>query len=135
MTFYLKIFCLALPILIALDASWVGVIASGFYKANLGPLLSATPNYGAALLFYIFYTCAIMYFALVPAIREHNFMKSITPALVLGFTTYMAYDLTNLALLANWPLIVTYVDIGWGTLVTVLTSGLTYMVATKVYKV
>ena len=135
MMFYLKIFCLAFPIIIALDASWVGVIASGFYKTNLGPLLSATPNYGAAFLFYVFYVSAIMYFAIVPAIREHTFMKSVTPALILGFTAYMTYDLTSLAVITNFSPIVAYVDIGWGTVITTLTSASTYLLATKIYKI
>ena len=99
MTTYLRLFCLAFPILIALDASWVGVIASGFYHQNLGSMLSATPNYLAAILFYAFYVMGIIYFALMPALKERDFMKSITPAIVLGFIAYMTYNLTNLAIL------------------------------------
>jgi uncharacterized membrane protein len=134
MKLYLKLFCLAFPILIALDASWIGVIASSFYKANLGELLTQTPNYFAALLFYIFYVIGIIYFALAPALREQSFMRSIYPAAMLGFTSYMLYDLTNLAVLVSWPPIVAVVDIAWGVIITTLTSGLTYIVATKVYK-
>ena len=101
---------------------------------NIGGLLSATPNYLAAFLFYIFYVSGILYFALIPAVREHSFMKSITPALVLGFVAYTTYNLTNLALLTGWPPIVAVVDTAWGVISTTLTSGLTYMLATKVYK-
>jgi uncharacterized membrane protein len=61
-------------------------------------------------------------------------MRSIYPAAMLGFTSYMLYDLTNLAVLVSWPPIVAVVDIAWGVIITTLTSGLTYIVATKVYK-
>jgi uncharacterized membrane protein len=33
-----------------------------------------------------------------------------------GFFTYAAYDLTNLALLKDWPLIVVIIDILWGVI-------------------
>ena len=135
MTTYLKLFCLALPIMIALDASWIGVIASSFYKANIGSYLSPNPNLFAAFLFYCFYVIGIIYFALEPALKERSFMKAITPAAMLGFISYMLYDLTNVATFTNWPILLAVVDISWGVVITTLTSGLTYILATKIYKI
>jgi uncharacterized membrane protein len=34
---------------------------------------------------------------------------------LLGLVSYATYDLTNLATLKDWPLIVTVVDLIWGT--------------------
>ena len=36
---------------------------------------------------------------------------------VLGFVAYATYDLTNLAVIRNWPLALSFIDIAWGTLV------------------
>jgi uncharacterized membrane protein len=46
----------------------------------------------------------------------------------------MTYDLTNIATLTGWPLYGALIDIAWGTIMTAVTSGLTYIVATKVFK-
>ncbi|MDB5189542.1 MAG: putative rane protein [Parcubacteria group bacterium] len=131
---YLKLFCLALPILVALDASWLGVIASGFYRSNLGPLLATQPNYLAAIAFYVLYVVGIIYFALKPALAERALGRAIINGAMLGFISYMLYDLTNLSVLANWPLLLSLVDIAWGVILTGVTAGLTYVVATQVFK-
>ena len=130
---YLKIFFIAFPILIALDVSWVGVIANGFYKANVGDLFSATPNYYAALAFYVFYTIGLMYFALIPAFKEQSFVTAFIRAGALGFVGYMLYNTTNMAVLTHWSLLVTVVDTTWGIVLSSVTAGLTYILAEKLY--
>ncbi len=134
MNTYLKLFCLALPISIALDMSWLGVIAAGFYQSTFGAFFRPDPLLWAAALFYILYALALIYFVLDGALKERSFTKAIAGGAVLGFTVYMTYDLTNLATLPNWPLLGALVDMAWGTLMTALTAGLTYVVATKVFR-
>ena len=34
-----------------------------------------------------------------------------------GFFAYSTYDLTNLAVIKNWPVGLTFLDMAWGTLV------------------
>lgn len=48
-----------------------------------------------------------------------------------GFICYATYDLTNLATIKNWPLIVTIIDLVWGALVTSLVSVLSFFVAKR----
>lgn len=131
---YLKLFCLVLPISVALDASWIGVIASGFYKSQFGAYFSPTPNLLAAALFYILYALALIYLVLDPALKERSLTRAMLPAAVVGFTAYMTYDLTNMATLAAWPLTAAAVDVLWGTIMTSVTCGLTYVIATKVFR-
>ena len=133
MKFYLKIFAIALPIIVALDISWIGVIASSFYKNNIGDLLSLNPNLYAAALFYVLYVIALMHFAILPALKAHNFNIAFIQGALLGFTGYMLYDLTNLSTLVHWSVLVTVVDISWGVILSAVTSGLTYILATKLY--
>lgn len=131
---YLKLFCLALPIMIAFDLAWVGVIAAGFYRDSYGPLLSAHPNFLAVVIFYVLYILGLIYFAIRPALFERSLAKAVLRAGALGFVAYMTYDLTNLAIITNWPLLVSVVDVAWGTILSGIVSGLTYVIATKVFR-
>lgn len=131
---YFRLFTLAFPIIIALDASWIGVIASSYYRSNLGALLAPVPNYGAAILFYVLYVIGVIYFAIAPALTERSLTKAVLNGAMLGFTAYMLYDLTNLAVIVNWPVMLSFVDIAWGVILTSSTAGLTYLAATKVFK-
>lgn len=131
---YLKLFCIAFPITIALDASWIGVIASGFYHLQFGALFRPDPQFWAAGLFYIFYSVALIFFVLKPALALRSLSSAVLWGAALGFTAYMTCDLTNVTVIAGWPVFAAAVDIGWGTLMTAVTSGLTYLIATKVFK-
>lgn len=43
-------------------------------------------------------------------------------AALYGLITYATYDLTNLATVKDWPLVVTVVDILWGVVLSVIVS-------------
>ena len=45
--------------------------------------------------------------------------------------TYATYDLINLALTKDWPVLVTIVDMAWGAFMAASISGLTYFLADK----
>lgn len=131
---YLKLFCLALPISVALDASWLGVIASGFYHAQFGAFFRPDPVLWAAGVFYVLYSLSLIFFVLKPALALRSLSTAVIWGAVLGATAYMTYDLTNIATLTGWPLYGALIDIAWGTIMTATTAGLTYIVATKVFK-
>jgi uncharacterized membrane protein len=46
-----------------------------------------------------------------------------------GLITYATYDLTNLATLKDWPLLVTVVDLAWGAVLAGSVSIVTYFIA------
>jgi uncharacterized membrane protein len=48
-----------------------------------------------------------------------------------GLITYATYDLTNLATLRDWPLLVTLVDMAWGSVLGASVSIVTYLIAQK----
>ena len=52
MATWVKRYSLTLVILLALDALWLGVIAPSFYRAQIGFLMAASPNWSAAGAFY-----------------------------------------------------------------------------------
>lgn len=132
---YLKIFFIAFPILIALDISWVAVIANSFYKAEIGDLLASSPNYYAAIVFYVLYTIGLLFFSLIPALKQQSFVLAFIRAAALGFMCYSFYNVTNMAVLTHWSYLVAVIDTTWGVVVSAVTAGLTYLLASKLYGV
>jgi len=45
---------------------------------------------------------------------------------------YATYDLTNLAVAKDWPILVTIVDLVWGAVLAASVSTITYFIATKI---
>ena len=49
-----------------------------------------------------------------------------------GFVAYGTYDLTNLAVLKDWPILVTVVDLAWSAVLSATVSTATYLIARKI---
>ena len=109
--FYLKLYLLTIPIFFLIDLLWLGLIARGFYRTHLSDFLSDSVNWTAAMVFYFLYIVGILLFAVIPALESGSWQKAVIWGALFGFFTYATYDLTNLATLKNWPLIVVLVDI------------------------
>ena len=70
---------------------------------------------------------------IAPAVESRSLAKAIVLGLFFGFITYQTYELTNFALVKDWPLIVVIVDIAWGMVLSSLVSAITFLLATKVF--
>lgn len=123
--FYLKLYALTVPVFFIVDLIWLGVIAKGFYQENLSYILSPQVNWPAAIVFYLLYIGGILIFAVIPAVAKNSWQHATLYGALFGFFTYMTYELTNLALLKDWPLNIVVVDIMWGVVLctTVATIG------------
>lgn len=110
-----------------LDALWLGSMMNILYKKNIGHLMSSSPSWTAAIIFYLLYACGTTIFVLMPAIKEckPNYTVFLSGAL-LGLVAYGTYDLTNHATLQNWPIIITISDMIWGACMTGTASLVTY---------
>lgn len=131
---YTKLFFTALPLVIAIDALWVGGFALEFYRSQLGTLLAPGVVWPAALAFYVFFAALLIVFSIEPALKAKSLRKALVLGALFGFATYMTYDLTNLATSRDWSLLVAVVDILWGVVLTTLVSAGTYLIAVRVYK-
>jgi len=80
-----------------------------------------------AAIFYLLFIAALSYFVIVPALEHQNLTKLIVSAAIFGLVTYATYDLTNMATLKDWPLLVTVVDLAWGTFISLAVSLITYL--------
>jgi uncharacterized membrane protein len=126
-----KLFTLAFVFLFALDFSWAAFIAHDFYAGQLGALISTHPIVAPLVAFYVIYAIAIAHFVLKPAFAHGSSKHMLKDAALLGLTAYGTYDLINYGLTPGWPAAVTFVDIAWGIVVTMLVSWLAYNVAKK----
>lgn len=131
---YAKLFFTAFPLIIALDVLWIGGFALAFYRSQLGSVLADGVAWPAALAFYVFFVIALIVFVLEPALQAKSLKKAVVLGALLGFTAYMTYDLTNLATSNGWSVLVAVVDIAWGTVLTAIASAITFLIATKGYK-
>jgi uncharacterized membrane protein len=112
-------------IFLVIDLVWLGVVAPGFFKAQLGPLMREKIDFVPAVAFYVIYIAALVWLAILPAFELDDWGRAALNGAVLGLAAYATYDLTNLAVLKNWPLTMTLVDLAWGTALSALTAGLT----------
>lgn len=104
----------AATVFFALDFLWLGFIAIGFYRSEIGALLLDKPNMAAAGAFYLFYVVGIVGFAVMPAVSAQSWGWALIAGVALGLLAYGTYDMTNLATLKDWSWKVSAVDLLWG---------------------
>jgi uncharacterized membrane protein len=107
-------------VMLGLDLAWLGILAADFYAQALGPLRREPVYWPAALLFYALYVAATVGLAVVPA--QHSRGAAGRGAL-LGLVAYATYELTNWAVLRDWPALLVPVDILWGMGLTATTAA------------
>jgi len=127
---YAKIYVAALVGFLAIDMLWLGVVARGFYRRHLGFLFADQVNWWAAFSFYLLFVAGVLVFAVAPALQAGSLSRALLLGGLLGLLTYGTYDLTNLATVKSWSLVVTLVDMAWGTVLTAAVSGIGYLAGT-----
>ena len=126
---YLKLYALTVPVFFIIDLIWLGVVAKGFYQKNLKYILSPNVNWTAAIIFYLMYIAGILIFAVLPGVAKDSVRHAALWGALFGFFTYATYDLTNLALLKDWPLNIVVVDILWGVVLCTVVATLSFYIA------
>ena len=117
-----KVYVFLVPIFAAVDFLWLGVIMSGFYKAELGPLArrmgdSLAPVKWAAVMVWLLIPLGIILFVLPRSTASDPYLTGLVWGFIYGVILYAVYDLTNYAVLARWSLKMTLADILWGGIV------------------
>jgi uncharacterized membrane protein len=129
---FIKLYLIALPVLIAMDMVWLGVVAKNFYRQQIGFLMRSDVGWVAAIIFYLLFVVGLVLFVITPSMEKHSWVHALLFGALFGLIAYATYDLTNLATMKNWPLIVTIVDLAWGTIIAALVSVITYFIVTKI---
>lgn len=129
---FLKTYLITLPVFLAIDLVWLSLIARKFYAQHLGYLMKTDVNFAAAGLFYLLFVVGLVVLAVLPALEKNSWPLALFFGALLGLISYATYDLTNLATIKDWPLVVTIVDMVWGTVLGASVSLISYFIATKI---
>lgn len=128
---FIKLYAIALPIFFAIDMIWLGLVAKNFYRSQIGFLMKSDVNWIAAILFYLLFIAGLVLFVISPAMQKGSWTHAVLFGALFGLITYATYDLTNLATLKDWPLLVTIVDLAWGAVLAASVSTIAYFIANK----
>lgn len=123
MTKFLAAYAAIFLVMLAIDMLWLSVIAKPLYQAGIGHLMAAKPNLVAAGLFYIIFPVGLMFFAVSPYGASPDWNRVLISAAVFGFFAYATYDLTNLAIMKNWPISLSLIDVAWGTFASTISAA------------
>jgi len=128
MSTFARLYAITLPTFLAIDLVWLGLVAKTFYKDKLGHLLRADVNWTAAIVFYLIFVLGMVILVVWPAIEKQSLTRALMLGALLGVVAYSAYDLTNLATMNGFPVLVAVVDIAWGAILCAGVCSITYAV-------
>lgn len=128
---HLKLYLTSLAAFLAIDALWIGLVANAFYKNQIGYLLKSDPDWVAAGIFYLLFVLGIQIFVLLPGLQARSLRFTLARAAFFGLVTYATYDLTNLATVKDWPVLVTVVDLIWGAVLSSAVSLVGYLLGRR----
>jgi uncharacterized membrane protein len=106
--------------MLVLDLTWLGIVARDLYSVALGPLKRPEVFWPAAALFYLFYVAVTVAYAVLPADSPGSAARR---GAALGLVVYAAYELTNWAVLNDWPAWIVPIDVVWGVVLTSVASA------------
>lgn len=128
---FIKLYVISFISLIGLDSVWLTLISPKLYKSQIGHLMAKKPNLPAALLFYMIYIVGAVAFVVQPAVAQKSLWFAASRGALLGLVAYATFDLTSLAVLRDWPLKITLIDLTWGTILTAAVCTLATFIALK----
>ncbi len=118
-----------------LDAVWLGVVATDFYRGEIGSLMLATPRWVPAILFYLMYVAMVVGFVIAPSAGQAGVGRVLLRGAAFGLACYGTYDLTNLATLTAWTTRMAIVDTLWGMSATAIAAAVGHRVARRTVSV
>jgi uncharacterized membrane protein len=105
----LNTFLVILVSLIVLDYIFLKLLIGNFFSQKLGPLLKDKFLFPPMVILYLILAASFTFFI------SYTDFNPVAVGAILGFSIYSIYDLTNLSTLKGWPVVVTIIDLLWGT--------------------
>ena len=110
-------------VFLILDMIWLGVIARGLYRSEMAGLIAPSFKLLPAMAFYVLYVAGTVHFAVQPGINAGDWRVAMWNGAFFGLVAYATYDLTNWAVLRDWPVRLTFIDLAWGTVLTAVAAA------------
>ena len=132
---FLPAYLTTMIVMFILDIIWLNILAKPVYQQGIGHLMATQPNLLFAALFYMVFVFGIIWFAVVPNRTSNGIKSTFVAAAIFGFFVYASYDLTNLAMLKDWPLGMSLMDMTWGTLLSGVSASAGKLVLDKMNSV
>lgn len=129
-----KIYAITFVVFLILDSVWLGVISPGLYQKYIGHLLAEEVNWPAAAIFYLLFIAGLVFFAVKPSLQHDSWKKALKNGAFFGLVCYATYDLTNQATMRDWPIMITVIDLLWGTFICGISSMISFIAARKIAK-
>lgn len=114
---YAIAYVISLVLFAAIDITWLMTMGGRLYKQTLGDILLPDVNISPAIAFYLIYPAGLVFFGIMPALRENAISTALLNGALFGFFAYATYELTNYATLRNWTLQITIIDIVYGAII------------------
>ena len=128
---YLTAYIAFLLSLIVIDLIWLLGIAKNLYRDEMGSLMASEPKLIAGLVFYLLYALGASIFVTIPALSKQSWIYAVQYGALFGLFCYMTYDLTNLAVIRDFPMRLAFIDIAWGSFVTAISASIAYWVGNQ----
>ncbi|MFQ3190159.1 MAG: putative membrane protein [Paraglaciecola sp.] len=104
--------------LLIFDGIWLGLVAKDGYQLAMGHIMREQVIIWPWIVFYLFYPLAILLLVIQVQLSTQSRFYFLWRGFVLGAAAYGTYNLTNYALVVNWPLSITIKDWLWGAILT-----------------
>jgi uncharacterized membrane protein len=109
-------YVVTLPVFVAIDFVWLSIMATTLYRPVMGDMLIADFRLAPAFAFYLIYVAGLTFLAIRPGLKKGSPGSAALHGIIVGFTAYATYDLTNQATLRQWSTALTLADLAWGSI-------------------
>lgn len=124
---YLELHLVSLAVFLAINMLWLDMVARSYYQQQLGFIIAPSVNWLEAIIFYLLFILAILFFVLVPWLQIGSLKATFLRAAMFRLITHATYDLINPATLEEWPVLLSVVDLIWGTFLSVSVSAIGFI--------
>lgn len=104
-------FLITFAILFIIDLIVISTLILPIYQDNISSILRTNPSTLSSIIAWFLIALGIVYFVNP---YSKNKKQSFERGAILGLVIYGVYDLTNYAIIQNWTISMTLIDIIWG---------------------
>lgn len=105
-------------VFLSIDVIGLKTLIRPVFERYVGDLLVESFRFGPAMVFYLFYIGAVLWFVSVPALKDNAPGQALLGGALLGAMAYGTYEFTNYATLRAWHWQMVAIDLTWGIFLT-----------------